>query len=578
MNIDRFHPVALATRLHRDERGVLSAMGVITIFMLTLLLGMIFNMGKQIDEKLRMQNAADAATYSSTRTLTRGMNAIAYSNHLLCEVFAITAYMRIINDDIEEGQPLESTQAAREALLKWQEVAEVLEREGRAANIIKFEALGAALQRKIPLEEEVVTRYDEFIRAHSWQSLEVFEYILRGDGVVDYYASGKDPYVGIPPQGGLITEFQRSVMMNTPMLAQSVAEEVVRRHTEGQAEKHFGFEPTVYLFRARDGLTMQEAQSFETLARDRTLPVIDPTPANPYYQDIAVNVQCVFVDSQGTPTNSGGPAPVANVFDPQQPADPAALPPDQLVLKYSYDTRTALAKRYLDELIFHWVDVYARERTSNRTTPGFFGRDRASLSQLSNFWRIFNCPELNRMLHEEFACSNLPFILRGEVEDWHVDPNREGQPLSSFYNNVYYQPPPYARAMREDYQFVGAIGWVPIRQFAHKVFDNPFRDQMTMTYAESKMFLPRRMLRYPWYDESNADYFGQQNIYANGNNWPSSHRSWSLMTQNWRTKMVPATSDQLVDILNSQVWNGGPVAPPNLTGFSASNIRQISPH
>src|SRR6056297_1039912 len=102
MNIEHLHPVRFAVRLHRDERGVLSAMGVITIFMLTLLLGMIFNMGKQIDEKLRMQNAADAAAYSGTRTLTRGMNAISYSNHLLCEVFAITAYMRVINDDIEE--------------------------------------------------------------------------------------------------------------------------------------------------------------------------------------------------------------------------------------------------------------------------------------------------------------------------------------------------------------------------------------------------------------------------------------------------------------------------------------------
>ena len=37
-----------------------------------------------------MQNAADAAAYSGGVVLTRGLNSLAFTNHLMSEVFAMT--------------------------------------------------------------------------------------------------------------------------------------------------------------------------------------------------------------------------------------------------------------------------------------------------------------------------------------------------------------------------------------------------------------------------------------------------------------------------------------------------------
>ena len=45
-------PLRLAERIHRDERGSLSIMGVFSIFFLTVLLGMIFNVGREVDDHL----------------------------------------------------------------------------------------------------------------------------------------------------------------------------------------------------------------------------------------------------------------------------------------------------------------------------------------------------------------------------------------------------------------------------------------------------------------------------------------------------------------------------------------------
>ncbi len=111
---------ALFGRIHRDERGTISVLTVFTIFILTIVLGMVFNIARQLDDKLRMQNAADASCYTGTLTMTRGMNTLAFTNHLMCEVFALTAYMR-------EGAQRYSESFAPEVLAVWQEVGAVFE-------------------------------------------------------------------------------------------------------------------------------------------------------------------------------------------------------------------------------------------------------------------------------------------------------------------------------------------------------------------------------------------------------------------------------------------------------------------
>ena len=54
----------LLHRLHRDERGTISIVSVFAVLFLAMLLGMVMNVGRHVDGKLRMQNAADAAAYS----------------------------------------------------------------------------------------------------------------------------------------------------------------------------------------------------------------------------------------------------------------------------------------------------------------------------------------------------------------------------------------------------------------------------------------------------------------------------------------------------------------------------------
>src|SRR5262245_43908879 len=88
----------LPQRIHADERGTLSIISIFTILVLAMLLGMVMNVSRQVDNKVKMQNAADAAAYSGGTVIARGMNTLAFTNHLLCDVFALTAFMREARD------------------------------------------------------------------------------------------------------------------------------------------------------------------------------------------------------------------------------------------------------------------------------------------------------------------------------------------------------------------------------------------------------------------------------------------------------------------------------------------------
>ena len=86
---------------------------LLTVLMLAFMLGMILNVCFQADGKVRMQNSADAATYSSGVVMARGMNSLAFTNHLLCDVFALTAFLR-------EGEKNDAEQLAQEILSAWE--------------------------------------------------------------------------------------------------------------------------------------------------------------------------------------------------------------------------------------------------------------------------------------------------------------------------------------------------------------------------------------------------------------------------------------------------------------------------
>src|SRR5438067_1692959 len=142
--------------LHRDERGSISLATVFALLLLTFLLGMVLNVGRQVDSKVKMQNAADAATYSGGVVLARGMNSLAFSNHLMCEMFALTAIMREARD--QHVPPL-----IPEILAAWDQMAPNLAKAPNSPPLDKFQRAGNAIPQKTPLEQEMVRAYSAWM-------------------------------------------------------------------------------------------------------------------------------------------------------------------------------------------------------------------------------------------------------------------------------------------------------------------------------------------------------------------------------------------------------------------------------
>ena len=87
-------PTSTVERFHGDERGAISIVSVFALLLLTMLLGMVMNSARQVDHKIRLQNAADATSWTGGLVMARNMNTLAFTNHLLSDVFALTAFLR----------------------------------------------------------------------------------------------------------------------------------------------------------------------------------------------------------------------------------------------------------------------------------------------------------------------------------------------------------------------------------------------------------------------------------------------------------------------------------------------------
>jgi len=171
---------------------------VFAVLMMAMLLGMVMNIGREVNNKVQMQNAADAATYSGSVVMGRGMNTLAFTNHLLCDVFALTAFMREARD--RHSEPL-----VPEILAAWQQAGQVLS----AAQFEKFQRLGPAIQQKVPDEQQMVNAYLAWASASSEAVLPMLEEVLSRQ---------------------LIREYQNAVLDYTPGLAQIAANEAAIRH------------------------------------------------------------------------------------------------------------------------------------------------------------------------------------------------------------------------------------------------------------------------------------------------------------------------------------------------------------
>ena len=154
--------------LHRDERGSMSIVSVFAVMFLAMLLGMVMNAGRHVDGKLRMQNAADSAAYSGGVVLARGMNTLAFTNLMLCDVFAVDAFLR-------EARDQNSASYTSQILAAWNKVAG----QFSASGYPKFTALGSAIQQKTPLEQQMVNSYSTWAKSVSDQVLPLMEEILQ---------------------------------------------------------------------------------------------------------------------------------------------------------------------------------------------------------------------------------------------------------------------------------------------------------------------------------------------------------------------------------------------------------------
>jgi hypothetical protein len=223
--------------LHRDERGTISFLTVFAVLILVMLLGMVMNVGRQVDGKIRMQNAADSAAYSGGLVIARGMNTLVFTNHLMSEVFALTAFL-------QEAEARNSEKFVPSILAAWNGTAP---RFG-LSQFPKFQELLVAIPAKTPQEQRMVQTYGDWVSAVVPNVLPVMEAILQGEA---------------------IPKFQRTVVALYPNLAQAAALEMAER--EGGASHGRGTMVGV-LWRTSGRMVGGDGEYL-----DPSLPVIDPS-------------------------------------------------------------------------------------------------------------------------------------------------------------------------------------------------------------------------------------------------------------------------------------------------------------
>lgn len=242
-------------RIHRDQSGSISVTSVFTFMFLTMVLGMVINIGRHADRKVKLQNAADAAAFTGSSVVARSMNTLSFTNHLLCDVFAVTAYLR-------EARDQNSRELYPQILEKWQEIAPKF----RNAPEPKFSRLAQGIPIKVPAEDAFVKMFLEQNAAISEQLLPVVEEILAEE---------------------MIPEFQRALVPITPQLANEAANEIANRHGPRSSGLNQGNEIVAVMWRT-------DAQPFGYATTDGLpqLPAADPvndsTSYQQYYFDTAV--------------------------------------------------------------------------------------------------------------------------------------------------------------------------------------------------------------------------------------------------------------------------------------------------
>ena len=80
--------VELLRRIHSDEQGTLSVITLLVMLGFVLMIGTLFNCLIVVQDKLELQNAADASAQSAGTQMARGLNAVTAANHIIGELQA----------------------------------------------------------------------------------------------------------------------------------------------------------------------------------------------------------------------------------------------------------------------------------------------------------------------------------------------------------------------------------------------------------------------------------------------------------------------------------------------------------
>ncbi len=138
-------------QLHSDESGVISLLTVFIMLGCTWLLLWVLNSAKQLDSKVRLQDAADTAGQSGVGILARGMNAIAFANQLEADLLAAVAVMQAA-----PGTPAASSPLVDMLLPVFQEI--LAGQSGQLPSQRPIPAFRSDIVRRIPSLADVVTR------------------------------------------------------------------------------------------------------------------------------------------------------------------------------------------------------------------------------------------------------------------------------------------------------------------------------------------------------------------------------------------------------------------------------------
>jgi len=347
--------------LHQDEAGAISVLTVITLVMLTMLLGLVINAGLQVDDKVKLQNTVDAAGYSGAVILARGMNSLAFTNHLMSELFAMTAWMR-------EGRDRYAESLVPPILDAWEQVDDLT----TLSQFQKIRDITPALAPKIRMEREMVTSFGEMTAVKSAFTLPVLEYIL---GVPENSTTISSPsQQQAMARTHLIPVFQRAAVRVIPIVALTVTQEITQRHNRGAVRLVRSGQPQTILWRTN---VLALGYPNENDPDLRTIPALDPAPEGPDYNYL--------------PTAEAG-----------------------LYMSEAIRRRNDLARHYLRE----WIEdrnfdlgPFEREAYSEG------GRYSAKMSQFKNLWRGFTCAKLNHLLNIEYPTTNLPHMIRRRRTD-----------------------------------------------------------------------------------------------------------------------------------------------------------------